>query len=166
MDMERERIIKLFQDLYNGHPWLDVSILRKLQSLSATKAATKILPGWNSVWEIVNHLTSWRLEVLKRVQGNITISPENNYFAPVQDTSEAAWREALSRLEESQQLWVAFLKEFNEEELARVYPDNNFTYYEHIHGILQHDAYHLGQISLLVKENNTSSDVGTEREEF
>lgn len=29
-----------------------------------------------------------------------------------------------------------------------------YNYYEHIHGILQHDAYHLGQITLLIKYLN------------
>ena len=45
----------------------------------------------------------------------------------------------------------AFLENFNESQFDKIYPSNKMTYYEHIHGILQHDAYHLGQIVLLSK---------------
>jgi hypothetical protein len=32
-----------------------------------------------------------------------------------------------------------------------LYKSNGMTYYEYIHGVIQHDAYHLGQIVLLAK---------------
>ena len=35
--------------------------------------------------------------------------------------------------------------------MEKVYPNNGMSYYEHIQGIIQHDAYHLGQIVLLAK---------------
>ena len=39
----------------------------------------------------------------------------------------------------------------NEEALDEIYPNNNASYYKNIHGIIQNDAYHLGQIVLLWK---------------
>lgn len=64
---------------------------------------------------------------------------------------QAAWGKTIERLKESQDKWLTFLKEMNTNTFSDVYPTNNITYYEHIHGIIQHDAYHLGQIILLVK---------------
>jgi uncharacterized damage-inducible protein DinB len=66
---ESERIIKLFKDLYEGHPWLDVTFMDTLKNMSAEDAAKKPKPGWNSIWEIVNHVISWRLAVLERIEG-------------------------------------------------------------------------------------------------
>lgn len=148
---ESERIKKLFEDLYNGNPWIDVTIMGTLKNISAKHAAKKIFPDRNSIWQIVNHLTSWRENVLLRVQGNEIISPNNNYFMEITDSSETAWEEALERLANSQKQWTDFLKNFNESQFDKIYPSNKMTYYEHIHGILQHDAYHLGQIVLLSK---------------
>jgi uncharacterized damage-inducible protein DinB len=148
---EPDRIAKLFSDLYNGNPWMGVSIIPTLQKVSAKHAAKKIFPGWNSIWQIVIHLISWRENVLLRVQANEIITPNNNYFVTVEDTSEAAWQQVLERLNNSQQQWIAFLKNFDEAEFDKIYLPNKMTYYEHIHGILQHDAYHLGQIVLLSK---------------
>jgi hypothetical protein len=54
-------------------------------------------------------------------------------------------------LDDSQQARNNFLGEFDEANFEKPYPPHNLTYYQHIHGILQHDAYHLGQIVLLAK---------------
>ena len=40
---------------------------------------------------------------------------------------------------------------FDDADLAKIYVNNGHTYYEHIHGIIQHDVYHLGQIVILKK---------------
>ena len=149
---EVSRIIKLFRDLYDGHPWLDVTLLTTLQKITPAEAAARISPGFNSIWEIVNHLVQWRLNVLERVRGNVIITPGDNYFEPVKDISSDSWINTLKDLEDSQMQWLSFLEGLGESDLKKVYPNNNMTYYEHIHGILQHDAYHLGQISLLAKK--------------
>jgi len=148
---ETQRINKLFRDIYDGHPWIDVTILGTLKTLSGEKASKKISPHWNTIWEIVNHLISWRLNVLQRLQGKVLITPDTNYFVPVSDTSETAWQQTLSRLEESQKQWEMFLNDFLDDNFSKKYSVNSFSYYEHIHGVLQHDAYHLGQIILLSK---------------
>jgi uncharacterized damage-inducible protein DinB len=148
---ESSRIISLFEKLYDGSPWIDVSIADSLKDISARQAAARALPGCNSIWELVNHLTHWRLNVLKRVEGKRITTPDNNYIEPITDTTDAAWKKTLDKLDESQQKWIHFLKAFKSENFSRIYPNNNMNYYEHIHGILQHDAYHLGQIVLLRK---------------
>lgn len=148
---ESERISKLFEDLYNGNPWIEVTIVGTLKNISAKHASKKIFPDRNSIWQIVNHMTSWRENVLLRVQGNEIQAPNNNYFMEITDTSEAAWEKALERLDNSQKQWTGFLKSFSESQFDTIYPPNKMNYYEHIHGILHHDAYHLGQIVLLSK---------------
>lgn len=149
---ETERIEKLFEDLYDGEPWIGVSLFDTLKNISSEKAAKKISPQWNSIWEIVNHIIEWRLIVLKRVHGEVLTTPDNNYFNAVPETSEAAWKNSLKRLEDSQQQWIKFLKTFKKKDFDNIYPNNSLTYYEHINGIIHHDAYHLGQIVLLSKE--------------
>jgi hypothetical protein len=89
--------------------------------------------------------------VLVRVQGNVITTPNNNYFSEIEEISETAWQQSLERLQNSQQQWITFLKHFDESDFDKIYPSNKMSYYEHIHGIIQHDAYHLGQIVLLTK---------------
>ena len=148
---ENELIIKLFEDLFDGSPWIDVTIMGTIKGISSKNASKKISVNQNSIWEIVNHLICWRLNVLQRVQGKVIITPGNNYFEPITDSSPSAWERTLKELQDSQTQWLEFLKQLTPNSFSKVYPNNKMTYYEHIHGIIQHDAYHLGQITLLAK---------------
>jgi uncharacterized damage-inducible protein DinB len=148
---ETKGIIKLFHDLYNGSPWVGVNILSTVQGISADQAAKKVFPKWNSIWEITNHVVSWRQNVMRRIQGEVIITPDHNYFTPVSDTSDIAWNHTLQKLEDSQQQWLLVLSQLKENDLERIYQNNNMTFYENIHGLIQHDAYHLGQIAMLAK---------------
>jgi len=148
---EQQRIARLFSDLYNGNPWLDINIHDTLESIPAETAAKKLQPDANSIWEITNHLISWRENVLERVKGKVLITPNHNYFVPIADTSAQAWKNTLEGFKMTQQNWLSFLAGFDEKDFETIYPNNDHTYYEHIQGIIQHDAYHLGQIVMLRK---------------
>ncbi|WP_173966353.1 DinB family protein [Flavobacterium collinsii] len=148
---ESKRISNLYQSIYNGNPWLEVNMINTLHNVSAAQAYKKVNPNLNTIWEIINHLIQWRRNILKRVQGETIITPDHNYFVPVLDSSEAAWEQSLQNLEKSQELWNAFFEDFDDNDLSKIYTNNGHTYYEHIHGIIQHDVYHLGQIVILKK---------------
>ncbi|MCZ4320160.1 DinB family protein [Aequorivita viscosa] len=151
---ESRRIQTLFTDLYHGHPWLDVTLQDTLGKITSEQAAQHPIKDGNSIWEIVNHIIAWRQNVLRRVQGEVLEIPENNYIEQIIDTSDEAWQKTLETLETTQKEWLYFLSTFNEANFINEYPPNNLTYYQHIHGIIQHDAYHLGQIVLLAKITN------------
>jgi len=149
---ESERITRLFRGLFDGDPWLDVQILATLQGINAQQAGRRIAEGRNTIWEIVNHLTSWRRNILDRLKGKFIPSPEHNYILPVEDTSEEAWQRAQRELRDSQEEWLRYLEGLSDEDLDRTGSGKDKTpYYYYIHGMLQHDAYHLGQIVLLAK---------------
>lgn len=150
---ENQRIVSLFEKLYDGEPWIDVPIRGTLHRISAVQAAHRPLPNCNTIWEIVNHLIDWKKNVLQRVKGHITESPANNYISPIEDVSEEAWDETLKRFDAVQKEWTEFLKDIDTQSYDTVYPGNQWTYYEHILGVLQHDAYHLGQIVILAKQS-------------
>ena len=150
---ENSRIVSLFEKLYNGEPWIDVPIQGTLSGISARKANIRPLPNCNTIWEIVNHLIDWKINVQQRLTGQITESPANNYISPIEDVSETAWADTLKRFDAVQNEWIEFLKKFDPASYESVYPPNQMTYYEHILGVLQHDAYHLGQIVIFAKQD-------------
>ena len=148
---EAQRIQALFTDLYHGHPWIDVTLEDTLSRITAEQANQRPLKNGNTIWEIVNHIIAWRENVLKRVQGEVLETPSNNYIEKVEDVSGEAWQQTLESLETTQKQWLYFLSTFPEADFEKEYSVNKHSYYKHIHGIIQHDAYHLGQIVLLVK---------------
>jgi len=48
-------------------------------------------------------------------------------------------------------IFKTLLKKITNSDFEKIYPSNGNTNYEHTHGIIQHDAYHLGQIVLFGK---------------
>ncbi len=148
---ESQRILQLFTALFDGHPWLEVNLLDTLTTIPASAASKQLYNNQPSIWQLLNHVINWRNTVLERIQGNIIESPANNYFETITDTSEAAWQETIHALCVTQQKWMAYLEQLADEDLENTYVGNKASYYDNIHGILQHDAYHLGQIRLLAK---------------
>jgi uncharacterized damage-inducible protein DinB len=148
---ETKRISKLFSDLYDGDAWIDVTIVGTLKNVNSGQAFSRPIANLNTIWEIVNHLISWRETVLKRMKGEIVEEPEKNFFETVKNNSEDAWSSTLKRFEESQQMWMEFLSKFNNQDMGKFYVQSKYTYYDMIHGILQHDTYHLGQVVMLKK---------------
>lgn len=145
-----QRLQKLFEDHYNGNPWLDVSILDTLHDITAKEAATSI-KGLNSIWQILKHMMEWRKTNMKRVNGKIVTAPSDNYINEIIDQSERAWNALQSDFNAVHIEWLSFIKGLDVKIFDAVYKANQHTYYEHIQGILQHDAYHLGQIVLIKK---------------
>jgi uncharacterized damage-inducible protein DinB len=144
------QIAHLFHELYAGQPWIDTTLSDTLQQLTALQAKKHPYAQCHSIWEIVNHLITWRGVLLSRVKGNLIEVPDSNFFEPVSDTSVAAWKTTLQKLDDSQNQWLKFLKELKDEALDEKFP-SGFSRYDLIHAVLHHDVYHLGQITLLLK---------------
>lgn len=141
-------VIKLLNDHFNGNPWIDVTILGELKKLSAKQAAYKP-GGLNSVWEIVNHMISWRKALIGRVMGKPVKYSDDNFFREVKDRSPEAWKKTIAELKKSQKTIISFLQKQEDELLETVSPASGYTFYELVEAILLHDAYHTGQIVLI-----------------
>lgn len=152
---ETQRIQSLFTELYHGQPWLNVTLHDTLSRITSEQAVKRPVKDANTIWEIVIHMIAWRKNVLQRIQGKVVETPSNNYIEKVKHNSEEAWQKTLEALETSQKEWLYTLNTCTEADFKNEYPANNLTYYQHIHGIIQHDAYHLGQIVLLAKMINS-----------
>lgn len=151
--MEGARIAKLFSDWYNKNPWSYVKLTDILQDVSAEQAAKRCIPGANTIWQLVQHCLGWRENVLRKMQGEIFTSPDDNYLAYPDDVSSQAWESLLARLANNEKNWQTFLANTDDAFLNAGYKPskNEFTNYEVIHGLLHHDNYHFGQITMLKK---------------
>lgn len=147
------RIKKIVSDQFDGVPWLDVNIADTIRDLSCVDAAKKT-GDLNSIWQIVNHMIEWREVLWKKLYGDKVFVPENNFIEDIEDTSQIAWKQTLERFEHSQKNILKFLSIEKDYDYDKTFTNGN-TFYEHLLAILQHDAYHLGQIVLLKKLINS-----------
>jgi uncharacterized damage-inducible protein DinB len=143
-------IKKLLNDHFSGNPWIDVTILSTLGELTAEQAAKKH-GNLNSIWQIVNHMISWREALLGRLMDKPVDVPDNNFISELSDTSDKAWQETIKKFEYSQQKILKFLENSKEDMLETISPTSGYSYYELTMSIMLHDTYHLGQIVLIKK---------------
>jgi uncharacterized damage-inducible protein DinB len=155
---EISRIVDQLEREHAGDPWHGSPLAVILQGISHEQAAATPLPAAHSIWELVLHMTGWKNEARRRLSGAAAGEPEHGDWPPVGDPTPERWIEAREKLELAHRLLVSAVKEFPEPQLF--VPSNDardrelgvgITYYELLHGIVQHDVYHAGQIAILKK---------------
>jgi uncharacterized damage-inducible protein DinB len=105
----------------------------------------------------VLHNTPCNNDVRRRLSGAAASDPEEGDWPAVGETSDARWRQALAALERAHTELVATVRQVPEAQLSK--PTNDprvpggagVSYYVLLHGIVQHDVYHAGQIAIVKK---------------
>lgn len=154
---EIERIIDELQREHAGEPWHGSPLRQILKGVTAANAAARPLPGGHSIWELVRHITAWKNETRRRLSGAAAADPDEGDWPAVGETTDDRWRQALAALERAHTELVAAIRRVPEAQLSK--PTNDprapggagVSYYVLLHGIVQHDAYHAGQIAILKK---------------
>lgn len=149
---ETHRINSQLKRANQGPAWHGPSLRELLDDVTADQAAAHPIPGAHSIWELVNHIIAWEQISKQRLEGNAMKNPSDEVnFPPVNDTSEAAWQNTLEQLAASNQSLRDAVKLFDDSRLDDLVPEANYSNYFMLHGVIQHDLYHAGQIALLKK---------------
>jgi uncharacterized damage-inducible protein DinB len=140
----------------DGDAWHGPSITQNLSGVNAEQAAARPIPQAHSIWEIVAHMTAWANEVADRLNRSARPLMGKEDWPPVANTSPAAWEHATHELRDAHQRLRVAIREFPPGRLDEVVPGTDggpgaVSYQVMLHGLIQHDAYHTGQIGLLKK---------------
>ena len=150
---EIERILNQLKRAYEGEAWHGPSVREALAGVSAEQAHARSLANAHTIWELTQHIAVWESVGLRRLQGDraaIEISsPED--WPPPEDQSEAAWEQAKAALDRGHQALVAAISQVRESRLDEPILEGMSTVYVTLHGVIQHDLYHAGQIAILKK---------------
>jgi uncharacterized damage-inducible protein DinB len=149
---EIERIGDQIKRAFEAEAWHGPSVREVLEGITAEQAARKPIPEAHSIWELVLHMATWKDVVTRRMGGEkITEVPPEEDFPAVRATDERSWKQALERLEAAHQRLVAALAAIRDDQLDDPPPNGPTARYRLLHGIVQHDLYHAGQIAVLRK---------------
>lgn len=147
---EIERMVDQLKRAQEGPAWHGPSIKESLSGVNATMAARKPIAGAHSIWEIVLHIAAWERAVTTRVkEGKRVELTETEDWPTVESQDEAAWRELLSSLEKVHRSLRVSIGSLSDESIDQMLEGDRWAVYQTIHGVIQHDLYHAGQISLL-----------------
>jgi len=148
---EMERIEDQLKRSFQGKAWHGPSVLEALEKVPAEKASARPLARAHTIGEIVQHMTVTYQLVLSRLRGDATpLSPDEDW-ASVEDTGEKAWQSALMDLKRSHSELCQALSLAGDSQLDQPILPGYSSRYVTLHGLVQHNLYHAGQIALLKK---------------
>ena len=151
MKDELDRIKRQLEKAWDKQPWYGTSIMGILKDVNTSIVHKKIGP--HSIIILLLHMAMWRRYVTRKLVGDdeFKVTEELNFREP--PATPESWTKALREFEESQKALSAAIGNFSPERLHEVVPaaSHKYTWYTLLHGIIQHDVYHLGQIALLNK---------------
>lgn len=143
---------------HTGPAWHGAALAQNLEGINAEQAASRPLPDAHSVWEIVLHMTGWTSEVARRLEGAEPGLPAEGDWPAVGRVSEQAWARAREALGEAHFTLATAVEGVPEARWRnRVGRERDaplgtgVSFAAMLAGLVQHDAYHGGQIGLLRK---------------
>jgi uncharacterized damage-inducible protein DinB len=137
---------------FEGDAWHGPALLELLQDVNAAPAAAKPLPDVHSIWELVLHVAVWDAAALRRLAGE-KWQPEgtDNFPLVPRQTTEAVWRKVVADAKRTHDLLVKTVASLPESRLRERVPGKKYDFYFMLHGVVQHELYHAGQIAILKK---------------
>jgi len=151
MSTETQRIADQLHRAYAGHAWHGPALRQLLRGVSARRAAARPVRNAHTIWELVLHITAWTKGVRRRMQGKaLQLSPGEN-FPPMPAPTPANWKATLAALGVAQAELHRAVSALPDSQLKKKVPGKPYPLYVMLHGLVQHDLYHAGQIALLKK---------------
>ena len=152
--VETLRIADQLRRAFEGEAWHGPSLLEILRGVSAAGAAARPLPKSHRIWEIVLHIAVWDDAARRRMAGEVVQPTPEQDWPAVGETSPAAWERTLDHLKRTHDALVEAVAAFSDARLLDRVPGKEpdfYSFYYMLHGIVQHELYHAGQIALLKK---------------
>jgi len=157
MQTNKRLAAELFRSVFQD-PWHGASLRDVLESCPIKKIFQKPIANTHSIIELVLHVNSWTEEILSRLEGNLPSEPINGDWPISKNETEEYWDEVKMNLYTNTKKLISVLENISDEKLNKIVGEERnaplgtgFTFEEMIVGLLQHNAYHAGQISLLKK---------------
>ena len=145
-----QRVADTIERSVSGPMWHGPSIADLIGDVTAEHAAARPVAGAHTIWELVLHITAWTEVARARLVGSAKGDPTpEEDWPPVTDTSPEAWRAAVERLKEAHRELASDVAALDDAALISRVPGKDHSVLVMVHGIIEHDAYHGGQIAIL-----------------
>ena len=148
---EVERIAEQLQHAFFGPAYAGSAVMELLAETSAASAAAHPITNAHSIWQIVLHMTVWKRVALCALRGRaVAVTPEQDW-PPIVEFADDYWDAARTELENAHHELCDAVCKLPESALTAQVPGRDYDVYFMLHGIVQHDVYHAGQIAILRK---------------
>jgi uncharacterized damage-inducible protein DinB len=152
---EIERLQDQLHRSYEGEAWHGPPLRELIEDVDAETAATRPIADAHTIWELVLHITAWQDAARRRVEGDPVHLTDEEDWPPVLEVGDEAWSDTLAALDVTHRRLTEAVGRLSERELYEQVIEQEYSVYRLLHGVVQHDLYHAGQIALLKKVAGT-----------
>ncbi len=144
---EIARIVDQMERAFDGRAWHGPPLMKILRGITAREAPARLFPETHTIWELVNHVTAWKQIVARRISGQVVkVTPAQDWPKP-----RGTWTQALAELQRAHRDLVKAVRKGPPDGRAGKVLGKSHNHYVLLHGAVQHDLYHAGQMALLKK---------------
>ena len=145
-------------DILRSEHVVILGVLGALENVTVAAALLRPEGTANSIWNVISHLTAELRHANAVLDGAAELWIEGETTWPfVTDTSLTSWKQAVIELMETSRALVHRIGQLDDSVLDEPLAPVRATYYVMLHGTIQHNAYHAGQISLLKRQVTSKS---------
>lgn len=147
---EIARIVQQLEESFSGPAYHGPAILSALKGVSASNCTQKPGGSLHSICELVVHVAAELRHACALLEGTAVQWVEGVTTWP---PAPLSWPEAMNELSAAHESFLAAVARLHDDLLDTELTQVRRTYYVMLHGMVQHNAYHAGQISLLKRMN-------------
>jgi len=144
-----ERILDQLNRAWGGPSWTGVDIRPLLDGVTEEQAHAHPLPKVHSIIELVAHMSVWMDVVAVRLTGK---AKEPTAEEDWRDVTQLRWSEAVEEMENAGSRLSDAVARLSVDDLDKIVVGKDYTTYVMVHGVIQHNLYHAGQIAVLKKQ--------------
>ena len=136
-----------------GPAWHGPALGELLADVSASDASARPAAGTHTIAELVKHVAYWCDDSRARLESAGAALPEPSegadWPAAGQGLDETAWRGLVESCEASHRALAEAARLLSPDRLAAIVPGRKVTVEDMLRGVVEHAAYHGGQIAIL-----------------
>jgi len=149
---EVKRIAGQLHASLHGPAWHGPSLLEILDGVTADEARQHPIVAAHSMAELVPHITAWLIAAERRLAGQAIELEGDADWPPVTDSFD--WPAVLQQLREAADSLGSRIRTLADAELSTIRVHSfgqEYSAYVLLHGVVQHNLYHAGQLAILKK---------------
>ncbi|MBI4909333.1 MAG: DinB family protein [Acidobacteria bacterium] len=132
-----------------GEAWHGPSLMEALNGVSHTLAAASPGAGKHGIWQQLLHVEAWMNAALRRTAGEaVELDPAQDWPA-IGDATAERWTAAQTEFRAKAVECAERMRSLTEEDFSLVVSGREYNVRFLLYGLVQHTAYHTGQIALL-----------------
>src|SRR5438034_930681 len=143
-----ERLLIQLNAAYGGPAWHGPALRELLDGVTEEQARTRSIANAHSILELVVHARTWMDAATERLAGSMReLTTEEDWS----DVARTSWPVVLEELDHAESRLCDAVARLRPEDLDKPVGGRSYSIYTLIHGVIQHNLYHGGQIALLKK---------------